>query len=72
VVSFPEMVRTTSGLGEVRYVLGDRLVDRYLEFAAGRACILFLPATWGPSSWPSCSLRVAALGQRLRSGRHMS
>src|ERR1700761_8754677 len=31
------MVRTTSGLGEVRYALGDRLVDRYLEFVAGRA-----------------------------------
>ena len=36
-VSFPEMVRTTSGLGEVRYALGDGLVDRYLEFVAGRA-----------------------------------
>jgi integrase/recombinase XerD len=37
VVSFPQMVRTTSGLGEARYALGDRLVDRYLEFVAGRA-----------------------------------
>jgi integrase/recombinase XerD len=37
VVSFPCLVRTTSGLGEVRYALGDRLVDRYLEFVAGRA-----------------------------------
>jgi site-specific recombinase XerC len=37
VVSFPELVRTTSGLGEVRYAPGDRLVDRYLEFVAGRA-----------------------------------
>jgi integrase/recombinase XerD len=37
VVSFPEIVRTTSGLGEVRYALGDRLVGRYLEFVAGRA-----------------------------------
>jgi hypothetical protein len=37
VVSFPHLVRTTSGLGEVRYALGDRLVDRYLEFVAGRA-----------------------------------
>lgn len=36
-VSFPRMVRTTSGLGEARYALGDRLVDRYLEFVAGRA-----------------------------------
>ena len=35
-VSFPQMVRTTSGLGEARYALGDRLVDRYLEFVAGR------------------------------------
>jgi hypothetical protein len=25
------------GLGEVRYALGDGLVDRYLEFVAGRA-----------------------------------
>jgi integrase/recombinase XerD len=37
VVSFPEMMRTTSGLGEARFALGDRLVDRYLEFVAGRA-----------------------------------
>jgi integrase/recombinase XerD len=37
VVSFPQMVRTTSGLGEARYALGDWLVDRYLEFVAGRA-----------------------------------
>ena len=36
-VSFPQMVRTTSGLGEARYALGDRLVDLYLEFVAGRA-----------------------------------
>ena len=36
-MSFPHLVRATSGLGEVRYVLGDRLVDRFLEFAAGRA-----------------------------------
>src|SRR5690349_15126487 len=35
--SFPVMVRTTSGPGETRYALGDRLVDRYLEFVAGRA-----------------------------------
>jgi site-specific recombinase XerD len=33
---FPCLVRTVSGLGEVRYRLGDRLVDRYLEFVAGR------------------------------------
>src|SRR3984885_10394060 len=30
------MVRWFSGLGEVRYQLGDPLVDRYLEFVAGR------------------------------------
>ena len=34
--SFPCLVRTVSGLGEVRYRLGDGLVDRYLEFVAGR------------------------------------
>jgi integrase/recombinase XerD len=35
--SFPCLVRSMSGAGEVRYSLGHRLVDRYLEFVAGRA-----------------------------------
>ena len=35
--SFPCLVRTVSGAGEVRYSLGHRLVDRYLEFVAGRS-----------------------------------
>jgi integrase/recombinase XerD len=34
--SFPCLVRSVSGSGEVRYALGHRLVDRYLEFVAGR------------------------------------
>ena len=34
---FPCLVRSVSGLGEVRFCLGDRLVDRYLEFVFGRA-----------------------------------
>jgi integrase/recombinase XerD len=34
--SFPCVVRTVTGAGEVRYALGHRLVDRYLEFVAGR------------------------------------
>ena len=34
--SFPCLVRFVSGSGEVRYRLGHRLVDRYLEFVAGR------------------------------------
>jgi integrase/recombinase XerD len=34
--SFPCVVRTVTGSGEVRYSLGHRLVDRYLEFVAGR------------------------------------
>jgi hypothetical protein len=33
---FPCLVRFVSGSGQVRYRLGDRLVDRYLEFVAGR------------------------------------
>ena len=33
---FPCLARTSSGSGLVRYSLGDRLVDRYLEFVAGR------------------------------------
>src|SRR5215510_1446589 len=34
--SFPCLVRLVSGSGQVRYRLGDRMVDRYLEFVAGR------------------------------------
>jgi integrase/recombinase XerD len=34
--SFPCLVRSVSGSGEVRCALGHRLVDRYLEFVAGR------------------------------------
>jgi integrase/recombinase XerD len=34
--SFPCLVRFLSGSGQVRYRLGDQLVDRYLEFVAGR------------------------------------
>jgi integrase/recombinase XerD len=33
---FPCLVRVVSGSGQVRYRLGERLVDRYLEFVAGR------------------------------------
>src|SRR5690349_13325408 len=34
--NFPCLVRLVSGSGQVRYRLGERLVDRYLEFVAGR------------------------------------
>jgi integrase/recombinase XerD len=34
--SFPCLVRFVSRSGQVRYRLGERLVDRYLEFVAGR------------------------------------
>jgi hypothetical protein len=33
---FPCLVRSVSPAGEPRYALGDPLVDRYLEFVAGR------------------------------------
>jgi integrase/recombinase XerD len=36
VSSFPCLVRTMSASGQVRYRLDERLVDRYLEFVAGR------------------------------------
>jgi integrase/recombinase XerD len=36
VSSFPCLARSVSSSGQVRYQLGDRLVDRYLEFVAGR------------------------------------
>ena len=34
--TFPSLVRTESPTGEDRYFLGHPLVDRYLEFVAGR------------------------------------
>src|SRR6476646_6036494 len=34
---FPFLVRSTDRSGQVGYRLGDPLVDRYLEFVAGRA-----------------------------------
>jgi hypothetical protein len=34
---FPSLVRSTNVSGQVRYRLGDRLADRYLEFVAGRS-----------------------------------
>src|SRR5437773_808769 len=34
--SFPCLARVVSCSGQVRYRLGERLVDRYLEFVAGR------------------------------------
>src|SRR5215469_14024533 len=33
---FPCLERTFPGSGQVRFTLGDRLTDRYLEFVAGR------------------------------------
>src|SRR3954451_873854 len=35
--TFPLLVRSIAGSGAVRYRFGDPLVDRYLEFIAGRA-----------------------------------
>src|SRR2546426_11581761 len=35
--SFPCLVRSVSGSGEARFELGHPLVDRYLEFVAGRS-----------------------------------
>jgi len=34
---FPCLIRSSSPVGEVRFALGDPLVDSYLEFVAGRA-----------------------------------
>ena len=42
--SFPCLVRFVSGSGQVRYRLGGRLVDRYLEFVAAGAAALHQPA----------------------------
>jgi integrase/recombinase XerD len=43
--SFPCLVRLVSPAGETRYALGDPLVDRYLEFVAGRCRSNTLTAT---------------------------
>jgi integrase/recombinase XerD len=43
--SFPCLVRSVSPAGETRYALGDPLVDRYLEFVAGRCRPNTLTAT---------------------------
>jgi integrase/recombinase XerD len=43
--SFPCLVRSVSPAGEARYALGDPLVDRYLEFVAGRCRPNTLTAT---------------------------
>ena len=36
-ITFPCIVRSASPSGELRYSIGDPLLDRYLEFVAGRA-----------------------------------
>jgi site-specific recombinase XerD len=43
--TFPSLVRSASPAGEARYELGDPLVDRYLEFVAGRCRPNTLTAT---------------------------
>ena len=43
--SFPCLVRSVSPAGETRYALGDALVDRYLDFVAGRCRPNTLTAT---------------------------
>ena len=35
--TFPSLIRAASPSGETRYLLGHPLVDRYLEFVAGRS-----------------------------------
>ena len=45
--NFPCLVRFTSGSGLVRYRLGEPLVDRYLEFVAGRCRPNTLRAEFG-------------------------
>src|ERR1035437_1022808 len=47
---FPSLVRGASPNGEDRYFLGDPLVDRYLEFVAGRVRRRLPSAT--RSRWP--------------------
>ena len=43
--NFPVLVRSVSPSGEASYVLGDPLVDRYLEFVRGRCRANTLRAT---------------------------
>ena len=56
--SFPCLVRFVSGSGQVRYRLGDRLVDRYQEFVADR-CRRGRPQADGP--FPDYYTRLAKM-----------
>lgn len=58
--SFPCLVCSSSGSGQVRYRLGERLVDRYLELVAGR-----VPGTPSLAQWRR-SVRRTPLVQRWR------
>jgi hypothetical protein len=73
--TFPCLVRFVSGSGQVRYRLGERLADRYLEFVAGRCRLAALQP-------PSLLETAAALPRvpgfprlgvlrRLRPARHV-
>jgi hypothetical protein len=74
--SFPCLVRFVSGSGQVRYRLGGRLVDRYLEFVAGRcrpntlraAFDLKVFVTGPPSAAAGGSGRRAAVATRWSPG----
>ena len=49
--SFPCLARFVSGSGQVRYRLEDKLVDRYLEFVAGRCRPNTLREAFAAAGW---------------------
>lgn len=59
--SFPVFVRSVSPSGEARYVLGDPVVDRYLEFVGGRCRVNTL---WDEHSWLQPPLATAGDPER--------
>ena len=75
--SFPCLARFVSDSGQVRYRLGDRLVDRYLEFVAGRCWLKALGLLCRISAeWPVLDRLVPFIGPEpgvdVRPGNHHS
>ena len=73
--SFPCLARTVSGSGLVRYSLGHRLVDRYLEFVAGRSPGLGIVHRPGRAAFGSSfgvALEIEIEARRAGPGRALS
>ena len=67
--SFPCLVRFVSGSGQVRYRLGDRLVDRYLSsWRAGAGDVCGQPGKWGVRGGPHRQWAAGVVNRVLHPG----